>query len=67
MTTLAEEYGRPPLEVTIVAPPLATDPGRAAEQLAAYAEAGAARVILAPSGNEWQVGYEFAAKIKAQL
>ncbi|MFF7942646.1 LLM class flavin-dependent oxidoreductase [Nocardia gamkensis] len=67
LTTLAEEYGRPPLEVTIVAPPLATDPGQAAEQLAAYAEAGAARVILAPSGSEWQVGYEFAAKIKAQL
>ncbi|MFE7742645.1 LLM class flavin-dependent oxidoreductase [Nocardia sp. NPDC057455] len=67
LTTLAAEYGRPPLSVTIVAPSLATDPGQAAEQLAAYAEAGAARVVLAPSGAQWQAGYEFAAKIKAQL
>ncbi|WP_280244094.1 LLM class flavin-dependent oxidoreductase [Nocardia abscessus] len=67
LTALAAEYGRGPLSVTIVAPPLATDPGHAAEQLAAYAEAGAERVILAPSGAQWQADYEFAAKIKAQL
>ncbi|MCC3332661.1 LLM class flavin-dependent oxidoreductase [Nocardia abscessus] len=67
LTALAAEYDRGPLSVTIVAPPLATDPGHAAEQLAAYAEAGAERVILAPSGPQWQADYEFAAKIKAQL
>lgn len=67
LAALTGEYGRPPLTVTVVAPPLATDPGRAAEQLNAYAEAGAARVVLAVSGPEWQADYEFAAKIKAQL
>ncbi len=67
LTALAAEYDRGPLAVTIVAPPLAADPGQAAEQLAAYAEAGAERVVLAPSGAEWQAGYEFAAKIKEQL
>ncbi|WP_157106747.1 hypothetical protein [Nocardia arthritidis] len=48
-------------------PAPATDPGQAAEQMAAYAEAGAARVVLAPSGPQWEAGYDFAAKIKAQL
>ncbi|MEU6188848.1 LLM class flavin-dependent oxidoreductase [Nocardia sp. NPDC047038] len=67
LSALAAEYGRPPLTVTVVAPPLATDPGQAAEQLSAYAEAGAARVVLALPGPEWQAGYEFAAKIKEQL
>ncbi|MEU1961669.1 LLM class flavin-dependent oxidoreductase [Nocardia sp. NPDC019304] len=67
LAALAEEYDRPPLTVTVVAPTLATDPGRAAEQLNAYAEAGAAGVVLAVSGPQWQAGYEFAAKIKAQL
>ncbi|MGK8524340.1 LLM class flavin-dependent oxidoreductase [Nocardia asteroides] len=67
LTALAAEFGRGPLAVTIVAPPLATDPGHAAEQLAAYAEAGAERVILAPSGGEWRADYEFAAKIKERL
>ncbi|BDT92201.1 hypothetical protein IFM12275_21770 [Nocardia sputorum] len=67
LASLAEECGRPPLTVTVVAPALAADPGQAAEQLAAYAEAGAARVVLAPSGPQWEAGYEFAAKIKAQL
>ncbi|MGW4715698.1 LLM class flavin-dependent oxidoreductase [Nocardia sp. NPDC004260] len=67
LAALAAEYGRPPLTVTVVAPTLATDLGRASEQLAAYAEAGAARVILAVSGPEWQADYEFAAKAKAQL
>ncbi|MBF6207115.1 LLM class flavin-dependent oxidoreductase [Streptomyces gardneri] len=67
LASLADEYDRKPLTVTIVAPPLATDPGHAAEQLAAYAEAGAERVILAPTGAEWRADYEFAAKIKEQL
>ncbi|MEV6323698.1 LLM class flavin-dependent oxidoreductase [Nocardia sp. NPDC051787] len=67
LASLADEYGRRPLSVTIVAPSLATDPGHAADQLAAYADAGAERVILAPSGAEWRADYDFAAKLKEQL
>ncbi|WP_454197871.1 LLM class flavin-dependent oxidoreductase [Nocardia sp. Marseille-Q1738] len=67
LASLADEYGRRPPTVTVVAPSLATDPGHAADQLAAYADAGAERVILAPSGAEWRADYEFAAKIKEQL
>ncbi|MBF6301122.1 LLM class flavin-dependent oxidoreductase [Nocardia amamiensis] len=67
LASLAEGYGRRPPTVTIVAPQLATDPGYAADQLAAYADAGVERVILAPSGAEWRADYEFAAKIKEQL
>ncbi|WP_327115247.1 LLM class flavin-dependent oxidoreductase [Nocardia sp. NBC_01730] len=64
---LADEYGRRPPAVTVVAPSLPTDPARAAEQMTAYADAGAERVVLAPSGPEWRADYEFAAKIKEQL
>ncbi|MEU7767268.1 LLM class flavin-dependent oxidoreductase [Nocardia sp. NPDC049190] len=67
LAALADEYGRHPAAVTIVAPPLATDPGHAAERLAAYADAGATRVILAPSGADWRADYEFAAEVKEQL
>lgn len=64
---LTDELGRPALTATIVAPELATEPGRAAEQLNAYEAAGARRVILPPAGSDWRSGYEFAAAVRAAV
>ena len=50
--------------LTVVGPVLDADPGKAAAQLAAYAEAGAERVILIPSGD-WRRDYERAAELLA--
>jgi alkanesulfonate monooxygenase SsuD/methylene tetrahydromethanopterin reductase-like flavin-dependent oxidoreductase (luciferase family) len=50
--------------LTVVGPVLDGDPGKAAAQLAAYAEAGAERVILIPSGD-WQRDYERAGELLA--
>ena len=40
-------------------------PGKAAAQLGAYAEAGTERVILSPSGPDWQRDYGLAAELLA--
>jgi alkanesulfonate monooxygenase SsuD/methylene tetrahydromethanopterin reductase-like flavin-dependent oxidoreductase (luciferase family) len=63
---LAGENGRPPVRATVVGPGVGADPGRAAELLAAYEEAGTERVILAPTGPDWQRDYEFAAKVRSR-
>ncbi|WP_040795677.1 LLM class flavin-dependent oxidoreductase [Nocardia higoensis] len=60
---LAAGFDRPTPSITVVAPPLGTDPGRAADLVARYAEAGVRRIIAAPSGSDWRSGYEFAAKL----
>jgi alkanesulfonate monooxygenase SsuD/methylene tetrahydromethanopterin reductase-like flavin-dependent oxidoreductase (luciferase family) len=61
---LAAGLGRPVPRLTVVGPVLDGDPGKAAAQLAAYAEAGAERVILIPSGD-WQRDYERAGELLA--
>jgi alkanesulfonate monooxygenase SsuD/methylene tetrahydromethanopterin reductase-like flavin-dependent oxidoreductase (luciferase family) len=61
---LAAGHGRPVPRATVVGPVLDGDRGKAAAQLAAYAEAGAERVILIPSGD-WQRDYEHAAELRA--
>jgi alkanesulfonate monooxygenase SsuD/methylene tetrahydromethanopterin reductase-like flavin-dependent oxidoreductase (luciferase family) len=48
-------------------PALDADLGKAAAQLAGYTEAGTERVILAPSGPNWQRDYEVAGKLLATL
>ena len=58
------ELGRPVPRLTVVGPVLDADPGKAAAQLAAYAEAGTERVILIPSGD-WQRDYERAGELLA--
>ncbi len=67
MARLAAEHGRPTPKATIVAPALDADPRQAAATLAAYADAGAERVIIAPTSPDWRHGYEFAAKLRAAL
>jgi Luciferase-like monooxygenase len=62
---LAAGHGRPVPRATVVGPILDADPGKSAAQLAAYAEAGAERVILIPSGPDWQRDYELAAELLA--
>jgi alkanesulfonate monooxygenase SsuD/methylene tetrahydromethanopterin reductase-like flavin-dependent oxidoreductase (luciferase family) len=64
---LTDELGRQALTATIVAPELAAEPRRAAEQLSAYEAAGARRVILPPAGTDWRSGYEFAAAVRAAV
>jgi alkanesulfonate monooxygenase SsuD/methylene tetrahydromethanopterin reductase-like flavin-dependent oxidoreductase (luciferase family) len=61
---LAAGLGRPAPRLTVVGPVLDADPGKAAAQLAAYAEAGTERVILIPSGD-WQRDYERAGELLA--
>jgi alkanesulfonate monooxygenase SsuD/methylene tetrahydromethanopterin reductase-like flavin-dependent oxidoreductase (luciferase family) len=61
---LAAGHGRPVPRLTVVGPVLDADPGKAAAQLAAYAEAGTERVILIPSGD-WQRDYERAGELLA--
>jgi alkanesulfonate monooxygenase SsuD/methylene tetrahydromethanopterin reductase-like flavin-dependent oxidoreductase (luciferase family) len=62
---LAAGLGRPAPRLTIVSPVLDADQGKAAAQLAAYAEAGTERVILSPSGADWQRDYELAGRLRA--
>ncbi|GAB4587034.1 LLM class flavin-dependent oxidoreductase [Nocardia sp. IFM 10818] len=62
---LAQRYERPTPAVTIVAPALSADPREAAAELAAYEAAGVERVILAPTGPDWQRDYAFAADVRA--
>jgi alkanesulfonate monooxygenase SsuD/methylene tetrahydromethanopterin reductase-like flavin-dependent oxidoreductase (luciferase family) len=67
LNRLAAEKDRPPMKATVVAPTLDANPKQAAADLAAYAAAGTERVILAPTGPDWQRDYEFAAKVRAAL
>lgn len=62
---LAADFGRPAPSVTVVAPSLSADAARAGAELADYAAAGAERVILAPTGPDWERGYRLAADIQA--
>jgi alkanesulfonate monooxygenase SsuD/methylene tetrahydromethanopterin reductase-like flavin-dependent oxidoreductase (luciferase family) len=64
---LAGSQGRAVPRATVVAPVLDADQGKAADQLAVYAEAGADRVILTPSGASWQQDYERAGRLLAAL
>jgi len=64
---LAAEHNRPVPSASVVGPALDRDPGKAAAQLAEYAAAGTERVILAPSGTDWQHDYMFAGQIQAAL
>lgn len=67
LAELASGHGRTAPPATVVAPPLANDARAAAAQLAAYADTGTERVILAPTGPDWRRDYEFAAKVRAEL
>lgn len=62
---LSAGHGRAPVRATVVAPELDADPARAAEQLAEYEQAGTERVILAPTGPDWQRDYEHAGALRA--
>lgn len=62
---LAAEHGRPTIPATIVGPDLGKDPELGAARLADYEAAGVERVILAPTGTDWQRDYEFAAEVGA--
>ncbi|MET7280567.1 LLM class flavin-dependent oxidoreductase [Kribbella sp. NPDC005582] len=63
---LAAELGRPALRATVVAPALDDDPARAADQVAAYDEAGVERVILLPTGD-WHADYDRAAELHRRV
>lgn len=63
LRALAEQYGRPTPAVTVVAPDLPADLAAAADLLAAYAAAGVERVILAPTGPDWERDYTAAAEL----
>lgn len=67
LADLAGEHGRRPPAATVLVPTLDRDPGRAAAQLADYADAGAERAILTPSGADWRHDYELAAKVRTAL
>jgi alkanesulfonate monooxygenase SsuD/methylene tetrahydromethanopterin reductase-like flavin-dependent oxidoreductase (luciferase family) len=64
---LAALRGRPRPGATVVGPVIDADPAKAAGQLAAYADAGTERVVLAPTGPDWRQDYEFAAAVRAAL
>jgi hypothetical protein len=59
------DYGRPAPSVTVVAPTLSAGAARAADELAGYAAAGVERLILAPTGADWEHRYQLAADIQA--
>ena len=67
LRTLAAQFDRPAPTVTVVAPALPVDPAAATELLVAHRDVGVERVILAPTGPEWQRDYENAAKLRAAL
>ena len=67
LAELAAGYGRPAPYAVVLAPSIDEDPKRAAEQLAAYAEAGVRRVILPQYDADWRRAYENAAAIRALL
>lgn len=67
LAELAAGHGRSAPSATALLPTVDADPARAAAQVADYAEAGASRVILAPTGADWRRDYEHAATIRAAL
>ena len=67
LSDLAGQLGRRLPRATVVTPVLDSDPGRAAAQLTAYGEAGAERVILAPTGPDWAGDYTRAAQLREAL
>jgi alkanesulfonate monooxygenase SsuD/methylene tetrahydromethanopterin reductase-like flavin-dependent oxidoreductase (luciferase family) len=67
LTGLAARHGRPAPRATVVGPMVDADPKLAAAQLIRYAEAGAERVILPPTGPDWKRDYEFAARVRGNL
>jgi alkanesulfonate monooxygenase SsuD/methylene tetrahydromethanopterin reductase-like flavin-dependent oxidoreductase (luciferase family) len=67
LSSLATQHGRQVPHVTVVGPVLDPDPAKAAAQLSAYSAAGTERVILAPTGADWQRDYEFAGRLLAAL
>lgn len=60
----AAEFGRPAPRVTVVSTGLSTDVARAQGDLADYAAVGVERVIVAPSGADWERDYRFAAGLR---
>jgi alkanesulfonate monooxygenase SsuD/methylene tetrahydromethanopterin reductase-like flavin-dependent oxidoreductase (luciferase family) len=67
LSRLAAGHGRPAPAATVVGPSLDAEPRRAAAQASEYAAAGVERLILAPTGPDWQRNYEYAAKVRAAL
>ncbi|MBK1783196.1 LLM class flavin-dependent oxidoreductase [Prauserella cavernicola] len=61
----AAARGRPVPGATVVAPILDGSVRRAAGQLAAYAEAGAEELVLAPDPEGWRRGYDVAAELRS--
>lgn len=59
----ADAAGRAAPRVTVVGPPLGSDPVRAAELVAAYEQAGTHRLILPPDGADHRAAYERAATL----
>jgi alkanesulfonate monooxygenase SsuD/methylene tetrahydromethanopterin reductase-like flavin-dependent oxidoreductase (luciferase family) len=55
------------LPATVVAPPLSSDVGAAAAELAAYADAGTERVIIPNADGGWERTYEHAAALRSAL
>ncbi|MGH3097302.1 MAG: LLM class flavin-dependent oxidoreductase [Streptosporangiales bacterium] len=67
LAELAAGHGRNAPRATVVIPPPTDDAEEVGSRLAAYAEFGTERVILAPTGPDWRRDYEFAAKVRAAL
>lgn len=70
LAILAEQaaaHDRPAPYAVVVAPPLSADRAEALDQLAAYAAAGTARVVLPPAGPDWRPAYEAAAALRAEF
>lgn len=63
----ASRFGRDTPPATVVAPPLSSDVSAAADELAAYADAGTERVIIAVGEAGWERTYEQAAQLRATL
>ncbi|PXX66419.1 alkanesulfonate monooxygenase SsuD/methylene tetrahydromethanopterin reductase-like flavin-dependent oxidoreductase (luciferase family) [Nocardia tenerifensis] len=64
---LAAARDRAPLSVAVVAAGVSRDVGEVAAQMSAFAAQGVSRVVLVPTGEQWQRDYEFAAKVRAAL
>lgn len=62
----AAEFRRQAPSVTVVATSMSADVARAGAELADYAAAGVERVILAPTGPDWQLSYRLAADLQDQ-
>lgn len=60
----AAEFGRPAPGVTVIAPRLSADAAQARADLAEHAAAGVERVIMAPTGTDWERDYRVAATLR---